>query len=159
VSGAPRKIFGEHMSAEKTFWSLLRGHLPKKSHVQRIETGSTGRGIPDVNFCWQGVEVWIELKIVKGRRVELSPEQVAWMFRRARAGGLCWVMARDVADGPRKGKYDRIYLWPGDCAAKVLEEGLAAEGATVFERPYDWPSIMETLLDSRREGFIEGAEG
>ena len=147
------------MSPEKTFWNLVRGHLPPKSHFQRIETGGTGKGIPDVNFCWKGIEVWIELKIVKGKRILLAPEQVAWMFRRTKVGGRCWIMARDIADGPRKGKYDRIYLWSGEHAGEVLENGVQTDHARVFERPYDWDAIINTLLDAPRGAFFNSAEG
>lgn len=135
------------MTAESQFWSLIAGHLPPLVHVQRIETGSTGRGIPDVNLCWDGVETWLELKIVKGKRVDLSPEQVAWHYRRARAEGRSWIVARDAADGPRKGKYDRIYAWPGAVAASVQGQGIAAPGAWVWERPWDWQPLLETLLE------------
>lgn len=131
---------------ESQFWDLVKSHLPKKAHSQRIETGGTGRGIPDVNICYNEIEVWIELKIVKGKKVDLSAEQVAWLFRRARAGGRCWIVARDQADGPRKGKYDRIYAWSGDRAGDVLDYGIEAEGALVWDRPWSWDHIIKELL-------------
>ena len=133
------------MSDESTFWKLINKHLPAKCHVQRIETGSTGRGIPDVNQCHQGVECWVELKIVKGKQVKLSPEQIAWHFRRARAGGTSWVIARDKADGVRKGKYDRIYVWPSSCVQGIFEKGIKCEGAFIFEAPFDWV-LFQTVL-------------
>jgi len=131
---------------ESTFWGLLKSHLPKDCHAQRIETGSTGLGIPDVNMCWQGHEFWVELKIVKGKRVELRPEQVAWLFRRNRAGGVSWIAARDKADGVRKGKYDRIHIWPGSLSMEVKELGVATPGGYVFEAPFNWDAIINTLF-------------
>ena len=135
---------------ESTFWGLLKSHLPKDCHAQRIETGSTGLGIPDVNMCWEGKDIWVELKVVKGKRVELRPEQVAWLFRRNRSGGSSWIAARDKADGVRKGKYDKIYLWPGSNVIEVKEKGVEAIGGFVFESPFDWDAIIETLFKELR---------
>lgn len=131
---------------EKILWSLLKKHLPDKCDFQRIETGSTGLGIPDLNVCHEGQDVWIELKIVKGRQVHLSPQQVAWHFRRWRAGGRTFILARDKADGVRKGKYDRIFIWPGNLGHDVLEKGVAAEGGWVFESPFDWAAVNGVIF-------------
>lgn len=145
---------------EKTLWGLVKSHLPVGCDSQRIETGSTGRGIPDVNLCWMGRDIWVELKIVMGSRVSLRPEQVAWAYRRTKAGGTVWILARDKFDGVRKGKGDRIFIWPGSCAADVLENGIKAEGCYIFDAPFDWDSVMAVLwpeaqktpLSANREG-------
>lgn len=64
------------------------------AHWQSIETGSTGRGIPDVNYCFEGIEGWIEFKATEGWRVDVRPEQVAWIERRGRAGGRVFLAVR-----------------------------------------------------------------
>ena len=51
------------MAKEKKLWLLVRDNL-KDFHLQRIETGMTGSGVPDVNGCYAGVEFWLELKDV-----------------------------------------------------------------------------------------------
>ena len=58
---------------EALFSSLLRRNLkPRGVDYKRIESGSTSKGIPDLNLYHDsGVEVWVELKVVKGRRVLL----------------------------------------------------------------------------------------
>ena len=38
------------MAKEKNLWLLIRENL-KGVHLQRIETGMTGAGVPDVNGC------------------------------------------------------------------------------------------------------------
>ena len=46
-------------------------------HVQRIETGGTGRGIPDFNACCEGTEFWVELKVVNsGKKIGLRPNRL-----------------------------------------------------------------------------------
>ena len=144
------------MSAEKTFWSLFRSHIPKDCDVQRIETGSTGRGIPDINLCYQGYEFWIELKVVKGRSVDLAPEQVAWHYRRTRAGGTTWIIARDKYDKVKKGKGDFIYLWHGDCVVKVKEKGIECPGHR-FSAPFDWAAIWAVLLPDQENYKLSDA--
>lgn len=139
------------MSLEKDFWSIFKTQLDASPdmHHQRIETGSTGRGIPDVNLCWRGVEVWVEMKVVQGRRVELRPEQVAWHVRRTRAGGRSWIFAREKKSGPRVGEVDRLYLWPGKYSVSVSEKGVEADGATVWDRvgrKFPWDEILSRLF-------------
>lgn len=108
-------------------------------------------------ICHKGVTTWIELKVVMGKRVDLKPEQVAWHWRHSIAGGRVWVLARDRADGPRKGRYDHLYLWSGAMSSRVLAEGVVAPTAALWEAPYDWPDIIHTLLagpvpDSQKKG-------
>tara|TARA_R110000803_G_scaffold51850_1_gene106924 strand:+ start:219 stop:623 length:405 start_codon:yes stop_codon:yes gene_type:complete len=134
------------MTPEATLWKLFRGHLPRGAHAQRVETGGTGLGIPDINICCGGREIWVELKIVSGKQVRLSPEQVAWHFRRTNAGGQTYVVARNKFDGVRKGKGDEIYVWPGSCAIAVQENGIQAEGGQMFTAPFDWDKIMQLIF-------------
>tara|TARA_R110000737_G_scaffold244400_1_gene255305 strand:- start:1223 stop:1666 length:444 start_codon:yes stop_codon:yes gene_type:complete len=134
------------MALEASFWKLLKSHLPPMCHTQRIETGSTGLGIPDVNLCWEGKELWIELKVVKGKRVDLSPEQCAWHFRRHRAGGKSLIMARDKFDGPRKGKGDVIYIWSSKDVVEIQEKGIECPADFIFHAPFDWKSIIASIF-------------
>lgn len=130
---------------EKNLWSVMKTHLDKikNVHYQRIETGQTGRGIPDVNIKSSATysDAWVELKVVNGRKVELRPEQVAWHLRRVAAGGRTFILAREKKEGPRTGKVDRLYLWEGGLAVAVLERGLDCP-AVVFNAPFDWNEIF-----------------
>ena len=132
--------------SESNFWGLIRSHLPYGCDFQRIETGSTGRGIPDVNLCYGGKEIWVELKIVNGRKIDLSPEQVSWAHRRWRAGGTSYIMARYMTDGPRVGKNDRIILWEGKFAPLVKADGIDYAPCAQWDRPFPWMNILERLF-------------
>lgn len=71
---------------------------------QRIESGGTGEGIPDVNYCGRGgVEGWLEGKYqasfpmrhdtpVFGRE-GLSASQIEWLWKRHRLGARVWILA------------------------------------------------------------------
>jgi hypothetical protein len=74
--------------------SLFQKNLPLV-HWQSIETGGTGLGVPDTNGCIGGVEFWIEFKATDGWTIgNMKAEQVAWLERRTRAGGRCFVSVR-----------------------------------------------------------------
>jgi hypothetical protein len=118
---------------------IWRQHL-KKFHWQSIESGSTGRGIPDSNYCVDGVEGWIENKKTDGWAVGLRPEQVGWHLRRARAGGRTWVAVRR--------KRDQLWIVRGSQAAELLERGLKGFLAPSWEggpAKWDWEAISRLL--------------
>jgi len=131
---------------ESSFWGLVKSHLPPDIDYQRIETGGTGLGIPDVNICDAGRECWVETKIVDGNRVKLSPEQVAWHWRRTRVGGKTWILARKKQERANGTTIDDIYLWPGHRAPQVKEKGIHAEGGIVWSYPFQWNEIIRTIL-------------
>lgn len=124
---------------ESAFWQLVKKNLPN-THLQRIETGGTGRGIPDVNGCHNGVEFWVELKVVNaGKKIRLRPEQIGWLVKRSIHGGRSFVLVR-APDA-------QIYLYPGKDAREVLEEGLRREPILCLAKPYDWPKLLAFLAD------------
>ena len=128
---------------QDTKLEFVRGHY---ECISCKRTGSTGRGIPDVNLCYNGVEIWVELKIVSGRKVNITAEQCAWHYRRIRAGGRTFIIARDKVDKVRKGKYDKIYVWTGENAVSVQENGIIAENSYIYETPFDWEQIIAKLF-------------
>jgi hypothetical protein len=77
---------------EANFSRKLIGLFPREAHHQRIET-STGSGVPDMNVCHKGIEMWLELKVYTGGRVLIRREQHAWSLRRSFAGGSVNVVA------------------------------------------------------------------
>ena len=125
---------------ESAFWSLVNKNL-NSMHVQRVETGGTGRGIPDFNACCDGVEFWVELKVVNsGKKIGLRPEQVGWLVKRSMYGGRCFVLVRTPdAD---------IFLYKGSDAREIADEGLRLKPLLILSKPYDWEALKTTLLSS-----------
>ena len=101
------------MPKEASLWQLLRENLSKEVHFQRIETGGTAKGVPDVNLCYQGKEIWIELKSITGNKLTLSEFQIVWMHNRDKSGGKCLILVK-------KGKQIRAF----DVADYELEDFL-----------------------------------
>ena len=94
---------------------------------QAIETGGTGKGIPDSNFCHRECgDRWIEFKATDGWVVDLSPEQIGWHKKRARYGGKTFIaVRRHHGGGPRKGHpVDQLWLYHGAAAELLKRDGI-----------------------------------
>ena len=130
------------MAREKALWLLLKNNLTD-IHFQRIETGLTGSGVPDVNGCAKGKEFWIELKeIHRGKSLTLRPMQVAWMAKRSAVGGQVFVLAR-------KQDVIKLYHVDGLSGAKELQEnpkGFYQKSLVTLIKPYEWGNLYSALL-------------
>jgi hypothetical protein len=123
---------------------LFRKHLPE-FHWQSVETWSTGQGVPDVNYCHANVEGWLELKRVTGWRITVSPEQIAWAERRARAGGRVFLACRRI-ESPQ-----RFWLFRGIDARSIgsLQEPNPSPLVTAEGPPGSWPwPLISTWLSN-----------
>ena len=63
-------------------------------HIQLIESEATSTGIPDINACKGGKEVWIELKSGYLSKTSIKPGQFVWHIKRNQAGGTTWIVQR-----------------------------------------------------------------
>ncbi len=87
---------------EKRSYLLFRKHLKQGSdRIERIEN-SAGAGTPDVNFCIEGVNGWIELKapiepkrktsrLFPNKVHQLSLSQRNWFLQQKNAGGKAFI--------------------------------------------------------------------
>jgi hypothetical protein len=123
---------------------LLVRNLPRV-HFQSVETWSTGQGVPDLNYCSIGVEGWIELKKSDGWVVDFSPQQIAWIERRLRAGGRVFVFVRRAGD--------ELFILPGSAARPLLtrSESLRTIARIAFfsggPRAWNYAEIGRILAD------------
>ena len=128
------------MAKEKNLWLLMRKNLPDM-HLQRIETGMTGAGVPDVNGCAKGKEFWVELKeIHSGNKLTLRPMQISWLAKRASHGGQVFVMAR---------KDNEIKLYHIDSLIgiqELVETGFKSKALLTLTIPYNWGALNTALL-------------
>jgi len=121
---------------EYSLWQNLKRNL-KQPLWQRIETGGTGRGIPDVFGVLEGHCCWVELKIARGNKVNLSAEQVGWLIKFSRAGLRTFILV-----GTNK---KTMYLFLGEEAREVLDLGLKHEPRLKLKLPYDWELLQKVL--------------
>jgi hypothetical protein len=122
---------------ESKLWKALRDGITD-IHWVRIESWSSP-GIPDVNGCAEFGEFWIELKIIKNKRVLLSPHQIAWHITRSRYQGRSYILAREAARTP-------LFLFSGS-QAKDLADLKMGEIPPILEvsYPYDWSLLRGGL--------------
>ena len=132
----------------------LGGHFQKylpRWDWQRVENSAVGRGVPDMNGCFSGVEVWIENKTTDGWAVDLRPEQYAWAARRIRAGGRVFTaVRRHCKAGVRRPAADELYLFSGLQGQDIILGNLKTVkplGMWVG-RPvsWDWAAIQAILI-------------
>ena len=132
--------------------SMFRQHLTGFDWTS-IESGTTGGGIPDSNYCLGGHEGWIEYKQTTGWTVPLRPEQVGWIARRVRHGGRVHVAVRQQAPaGPLREARDTLWLVPGRLAVRARAEGLRPLAAAPGVRSWpggpalwDWRAVAALL--------------
>lgn len=109
---------------------IFRNKL-SKFHWQSIESPITGKGTPDLNYCYEGVEGWIELKKCTSNKVQsIKPEQVAWCERRLRAGGLTFFAVRHL-------KTEELWLIRGRGGRSLYIGGLS--GVAPQDLAGRWP--------------------
>lgn len=140
IDGGLRKEFHTHL---------------RQFHWQAIESGLTGGGIPDSNYCVDGKEGWVEYKLTNtyprlSRKLE--PDQIGWHLRRARAGGRTFIAVRYRHDGgPRLGhSVDILYLYLGSAAHSLAVSGLAIAPIGRWEggpSRWNWEKIGRFLLE------------
>ena len=90
--------------------------MPKSWNTTRIEN-RFGGGIPDVHVCAEGLPFWIELKITKTNRVNVSAHQVAWNFAYSQSGGVSFFLVAALASS-------NLYLFDGVHGRGLAEHGL-----------------------------------
>lgn len=82
---------------EKRLWDTVKAGMDHTGHFDRIESHATSQGRPDVNYCIDGREGDIELKIYDKKRggLILRANQNAWFCNRTRCGGKrAFILAR-----------------------------------------------------------------
>lgn len=131
------------MSIDGGLRSTFREKLPR-FHFQSIEN-TIGRGCPDSNYCFDGIEGWIEYKKTSGWKIKLRPEQIGWHLRRSRAGGKTFVAVLRISK-----KQKQLWIFRGEQSAELKSLGLRGVKPALMEEGepsrWDWERIAKILL-------------
>jgi hypothetical protein len=126
---------------ESKLWRILRDNITN-IHWVRIESWSSP-GVPDVNGCAEFGEFWIELKIIKNKRIVLSPHQIAWHLTRSHHSGRSFILAREAAKTP-------LILFSGQQAKDLADRKIAEIPPIVkIDYPYDWARLRSAFENKR----------
>jgi hypothetical protein len=95
-----------YRSEQKFSAALLRVLKDKCPLIQRIESGETGRGIPDLYLRYPAGELWVELKNDYRQTIKqpcysfpYRPGQIGWHYKYYRASGRKVLTVMAVRDG------------------------------------------------------------
>lgn len=138
---------------ESYFWTQFKAALAGFAHASRIEN-TAGNGMSDVNVCKDGKEVWVELKMFKGKRLHFRTSQLNWISTRHKFGGRVLVLARseDVAV-----LYDAYQLLNSNerrpetaQSFSVLPACREISGGMLWRsvKPFKWQELREILFDT-----------
>ena len=95
---------------ETKLWKLIKKNL-SNIYWQRFENWATP-GIPDCHGIKDGIEVWVELKVIHSKKINLSPFQKSWHFRHSLHGGRSFIIATTLP-------YRLLYIFPGSVALSI----------------------------------------
>jgi hypothetical protein len=104
----------------------------------RIEN-TAGSGQPDLNMCFRGAEVWVELKMAKGKRLIFQPTQGPWIRQRTASGGRVFILAR---------KNDTLRLFPWNIIENPVWDGVPPLFETFI--PFDFKGLQEKIFAGRQ---------
>ena len=125
---------------ESNFWKSIRQNLPPKTFATRIEN-KHGGGVPDVHLLWDGIPIWIELKVSKGNAVKVSPHQVAWHMAYHARGGLSFYLVKRY-------KERDLVLFGGDQGVALASGGISEAQGTIYKSPAAlFLALRPVLLD------------
>ena len=118
-----------------------------RAHFTRIES-RVGLGIPDCVAAIGERFTLIELKVVtSGRRIRLSPHQVAFHLKHAHIGAPTFFLV-EYHPPASSAKKPQILLYEGKMAEDILTHGVDTKTALTADlTPYGWNRVFEVLCD------------
>lgn len=133
---------------ERVLWQRIRVNV-EGPHWTRIETGAHAAGVPDLNGCANGRDVWVELKIFQGKKrtVRLTPRQVIWHEQHTLRGGLTYILVASQTS-------DLLVLWAGSEVRNIRDHGFVAGKKTWVWNgkwtPMTWVGLRIALFQPER---------
>lgn len=134
---------------ETTLYKRFKENLPS-SHITRIES-RVNLGIPDCLVAFpHGEFVMVELKVVrKGRKVNLSPHQVAFHAKHADLRCPTFILVQYQPAGTVHRKKSELLLYGNDQAIDLIKLGVDAEPLARWDHgAVNWIELRKHLLES-----------
>ena len=129
---------------ETKFWKRIKNNASKITYI-RIEA-VTPLGLPDLNGLFNDPkkghgEFWVELKVITGKRVKLSPAQISWHMHRSKLGGKSFIMATPLVRGA-------ISVYSGGRTLSLAQLGTDLEPCALFPEPIDWSTLESWFINA-----------
>jgi hypothetical protein len=138
------------MITEADFYRLhVRPHLDQWGDHCRVENTAES-GTPDISYAINGIQGWIETKVVRHGKMHFERFQPAWMKKRLRHSlGNVWVFAADEAA-------EQLFIYRADDIVKApkskYKDWLVVETKDVqpyvysATRPWPWGRVLLALV-------------
>ena len=128
------------MKPESKLWQLVRKNLPD-IHWTRIESW-VNQGVPDCYGILDGTSVFVELKVTRSNKINLSPFQKNWLYNHYLQGGRSFILLQHL--GQRA-----LYLF----SSSILHSPLRIDSKHEYKCSLPagsaaWSRIQDTLLHS-----------
>ena len=130
-----------HLKKETKFWNVIKKNTGHLIHWTRIESWA-GQGIPDLHGIFEGVTVFVELKVTESYSISISPSQKAWNYNHVLHGGRSFIMLQHLGERA-------LYLFSSSILHSPLS--IASKHEYKVELPASsaaWAEIQDTLLHS-----------
>ena len=128
------------MKPESKLWQMVKKNIPDV-HWTRLESWAMP-GVPDVYGIQDGISVFVELKVTKSNKINLSPFQKNWLYNHYLQGGRSFILLQHLGERALYLFSSSILHSPLSIASKhEYKCSLPAAGAA-------WSRIQDTLLHS-----------
>lgn len=135
---------------ESSLYHRLKENLPS-CLITRIES-RVNLGIPDcfIAFKQTGEIVPVELKVVKkGRKVALSPHQIAFHARHAELGVRTFVLVLYCPPQKHMVKHGQLLLFTGEQVFELVKSGVDTTPVASYQYSnVPWNILMYTLAEA-----------
>ena len=134
---------------EANLYKRLRESLPN-CHFTRIES-RVNLGIPDVLLAFpHGQFAMVELKVVKrGRKVNLSPHQVAFHIKHADLRCPTYILVQHQPAGTTHASKSELLLYCGEQAIDLVTLGVDTPALARWPwTAISWAELRKNLVDS-----------
>lgn len=127
----------------------------RDAHLSLVESPLSSPGIPDVDFCINGIEGHIELKFSRRQDCpHIRPSQVKWFKARCKAGGNPWLFTKI----DRQGCAPLYLLHAGQVVYKIatskdmtfwLEQSWAFWSLDVAGAEMRWAEFIQIITEEK----------
>ena len=117
--------------------------MPTHWFPTRIEN-RVGEGVPDVFLCAEGLPFWLELKVTKTNRINISSGQIGWNYALHKSGGVSFFLVEVLSS-------TNLYLFGGEQGRALKDHGLSISGSGLVV-PCLWSGSDWSGLVGKRVG-------
>tara|TARA_R100001480_G_scaffold143997_1_gene141783 strand:- start:893 stop:1312 length:420 start_codon:yes stop_codon:yes gene_type:complete len=128
------------MKPESKLWQMVKKNIPDV-HWTRLESWAMP-GVPDVYGIQDGISVFVELKVTKSNKINLSPFQKNWLYNHYLQGGRSFILLQHLGERA-------LYLF----SSSILHSPLSIASKHEYKcslpaASASWFRIQDTLLHS-----------